>query len=88
MGRGVEDGLEAEKDRMGGVSQEHMERAGVEKRGREEAKRWRRAKQPPLQQARPTWLLSGNCWAESRRNANNEDIFPRKGGKCLLLQCA
>lgn len=30
--------------------------------------------------------MSGNCWAEPRRNVNNEDIFPRKGGKCLLCR--
>lgn len=64
MGRGVEDGVEAEKDRVGGVSQEHMEGAGrgekglgreKSQRGREEAKRWRRGQTAPFR-ASQTYL--------------------------------
>ena len=44
---------------------------GLGREKRQEGQRDRGgAKHPLSQQARPSWLLPGNCWMERRRNAN------------------
>ena len=54
----------------GGEEKEREKNRGDGKKRGRETQRGRRGQTASFKQTRPTCLLSGNCWAECRGNAN------------------